>query len=141
MAEAANEEGAMTLEEAQAKVSMAERNVPPFDLAAETPEEAYPLDRIISQVEWEGLSVEVLERAAKSVHAAKAIRQKYSKHVMNRLRLLIVSVSSPPEFFGGWGFEGGSRVLSLFSDQKKKSVHPCVYECSGLLCVKDCKIT
>lgn len=93
--EAGENEALLSNEQAlqQANLSVV-RNVPPHDISANTPGEAYPLDQLIPAEEWENLDVRELKAAAKKVKDEEILRQqKYPNFVLSRLRRIRVEVS------------------------------------------------
>lgn len=93
--EAGENEALLTNEQAlqQANLSVV-RNVPPHDVSANTPEGAYPLDKLIPAEEWENLDTRELKTAAKKAKDEELLRQqKYPNFVLSRLRRIRVEVS------------------------------------------------
>ncbi|KAG0582153.1 hypothetical protein KC19_3G037900 [Ceratodon purpureus] len=90
--EAGENEALLTNEQAlQQANSSVVRNVPPHDISANTPEGAYPLDRLILAEEWENLDVRELKAAAKKAKDEEVLRQqKYPNFVLSRLRRIRV---------------------------------------------------
>lgn len=90
--EAGENEALLTNEQAlqQANLSVV-RNVPPHDVSANTPEGAYPLDKLIPAEEWENLDTRELKTAAKKAKDEELLRQqKYPNFVLSRLRRIRV---------------------------------------------------
>lgn len=93
--EAGKNEALLTNEQALQQANLAVvRNIPPHDISANTPEGAYPLDKIISQEEWDSLEVHELKVAAKKAKDEEALRlkKKYPNFVLSRLRRIRVEV-------------------------------------------------
>nr|TKS16379.1 hypothetical protein D5086_0000024270 [Populus alba] len=75
------------------------RNIPPYDSFANTPQEAYPLDRIILSGEWD-----FLEDIYRSLQAGEVASNAYPTFVCNRIhKLLEIQV-------------GEKRLSCIFSD-------------------------
>ncbi|KAJ7552742.1 hypothetical protein O6H91_06G068500 [Diphasiastrum complanatum] len=72
------------------------RNIPPYDISATSPENAYPLDKIITQEDWSSLVVKELMKAARKQDAEEALRKEkgYSNFILNRLHKLRVEGDS-----------------------------------------------
>lgn len=93
--EAGQNESLLTNAEALQQANLAViRNIPPYDISANTPQGAYPLDKLIISEEWEHLDVHELKLAAKKAKEEDALRQKktYPNFVLSRLRRIRVEV-------------------------------------------------
>lgn len=93
--EAGQNEALLTNAEALQQANLAViRNIPPYDISANTPQGAYPLDKLIISEEWEHLDVHELKLAAKKANEEDALRQKktYPNFVLSRLRRIRVEV-------------------------------------------------
>eukprot|EP00897_Mesotaenium_endlicherianum_P008091 jgi/Mesen1/730/ME000011S00062 len=88
---AANQRGTVTREDLEQRMSEAvERNIPPHDLSATTPEGAYPIDSLVSREEAAALRVEsVLGAAADPVKVANIKKGRFYKtSIKNRIHQL-----------------------------------------------------
>eukprot|EP00271_Cylindrocystis_brebissonii_P008672 TRINITY_DN23146_c0_g1_i1.p1 TRINITY_DN23146_c0_g1~~TRINITY_DN23146_c0_g1_i1.p1 ORF type:complete len:549 (+),score=95.87 TRINITY_DN23146_c0_g1_i1:281-1927(+) len=87
--EAAQRDGMVTLDENTAKIAGREsRNIPPYEMNAATPAEAYPVEGIIAEEELESLDPTELLRAAKAVGERERMARKYPLFVVARLSRL-----------------------------------------------------
>lgn len=67
------------------------QNIAPYDISANTPQGAYPLDKLIISEEWEHLDVHELKLAAKKAKEYDALGQKKTYHTKdtNNCRCLV----------------------------------------------------
>ncbi|CAM6126401.1 unnamed protein product [Calypogeia fissa] len=93
--EAARNDDLLTNEQAlQAANSAVSRNIPPHDVTATTPQDAYLLDKMITPDQWEALATEVndLKSAVLSKSKTQAVPGStvYPPYVLNRLKRIRV---------------------------------------------------